>query len=50
MNILCLGGRTVGPALAWDLLQAFLAAEYGQAERYLRRLASFSQLQSMLHE
>src|SRR2546422_241491 len=38
MNILCMGGRTVGPAVAWDLVQAFLAAEYGQAERYLRRL------------
>jgi len=33
MNVLCLGGRTVGPFLAWDLLEAFLAAQYGQAER-----------------
>src|SRR6266404_5181960 len=38
MNILCMGSRTVGPAVAWDLLQAFLAAEYGHPERYLRRL------------
>src|SRR5260370_5516443 len=28
MNILCMGGRTVRPALAWDLLQTLLAAEF----------------------
>ena len=38
MNILCMGGRTVGPAVAWDLLQTFLAAEFSQAVRHLRRL------------
>jgi ribose 5-phosphate isomerase B len=38
MNILCLGGRTVGPSVAWDLVHAFLAAEFSQAERHLRRL------------
>lgn len=26
MNILCLGGRTIGPEVAWDLVQTFLAA------------------------
>ena len=26
MNIICMGGRTVGPAVAWDLVQTFLAA------------------------
>jgi ribose 5-phosphate isomerase B len=39
INILCLGGRIVGPSLAWDLVQTFLAAEFSQAERHLRRLA-----------
>ncbi len=38
MNILCMGGRTVGPAVGWDLVQTFLAAEFSQAERHLRRL------------
>ena len=37
MNIICLGGRVVGPATAWELVQAFLAAENSQAERHLRR-------------
>ena len=26
MNIICMGGRTVGPAVAWDLVQTFLDA------------------------
>src|SRR6516165_5657013 len=39
MNIICLGGRITGLMLAWDLVEAFLAAEFSQAERHLRRLA-----------
>jgi ribose 5-phosphate isomerase B len=46
MNILCMGGRTVGPAVAWDLVQAFLAAEYSQAERHLRRLGKVAALET----
>jgi ribose 5-phosphate isomerase B len=46
MNILCMGGRTVGPELAWDLVQAYLAAEYSQAERHLRRLAKMAGLEN----
>ena len=38
MNILCMGGRTVGPAVACDLVQTFLAARFSSAERHLRRL------------
>jgi ribose 5-phosphate isomerase B len=45
MNILCMGGRTVGPAVAWDLVQAFLAAEFGKAERHLRRLGKVAALE-----
>ena len=37
MNIICLGGRVVGPAAAWELIKAFLAAEYSNEERHLRR-------------
>src|SRR5262245_3490933 len=39
LNIVCMGGRTVGPAVAWDLVETFLAAEFSQAERHLRRLS-----------
>ena len=47
MTILCMGGRTVGPELAWDLVQAYLAAEYSQAERHLRRLHKIAALEDL---
>jgi len=45
MNIICLGGRTVGPSVAWELVQTFLAAEYSQAPRHLRRLSKVAFLE-----
>jgi ribose 5-phosphate isomerase B len=50
MNVLCMGGRTVGPAVAWDLVQTFLAAEYSQAERHLRRIAKVTSLEGETHD
>jgi ribose 5-phosphate isomerase B len=47
MNVLCMGGRTVGPEVAWDLIQAYLAAEYSQAERHLRRLGKVAVLEDI---
>jgi ribose 5-phosphate isomerase B len=46
MNVLCMGGRTVGPAVAWDLVQTFLAAEFSQAPRHLRRLDKIASLEA----
>jgi len=46
LNILCLGGRTVGPAVAWDLVQTFLAATFSQAERHLRRLGKVAAVEA----
>ena len=46
MNIICMGGRTVGPAVAWDLVQTFLSAEFSQAERHLRRLGKVAALEA----
>jgi len=45
MNIICLGGRTIGLFLAWDLLEGFLGAEFSQASRHLRRLAKVASLE-----
>jgi ribose 5-phosphate isomerase B len=45
MNIICLGGRTVGSSVAWDLVQTFLAAEFSQAPRHLRRLSKVASLE-----
>jgi ribose 5-phosphate isomerase B len=47
MNILCMGGRTVGPEVAWDLVQAYLNAEYSQSERHLRRLGKVAALENL---
>jgi len=46
MNILCMGGRTVGPAVAWDLVQTFLAAEFSQGARHLRRLGKVASVEA----
>jgi ribose 5-phosphate isomerase B len=46
MNIICLGGRVVGPEAAWDLIQAFLAAKFTQAERHLRRLGKVAEAET----
>jgi len=45
MNVICMGGRTVGPAVAWDLVQTFLSAEFSQADRHLRRLGKAASLE-----
>ena len=46
MNIICLGGRVVGPMVAWDLVTTFLAADFSQAERHLRRLRKVAALEN----
>jgi ribose 5-phosphate isomerase B len=38
VNVLCLGARVVGSELAFDILRAWLAARFSNAERHLRRL------------
>jgi len=43
-----MGERTVGPAVARDLLDTFLTAEFSQAERHLRRLAKVASLEGQL--
>ena len=46
MNIICLGGRIVGPEAAWDLVEAFLAAKFTHAERHLRRLGKVTEAET----
>jgi len=45
VNVICLGGRTIGPAVAWDLIETFLAARFSGAERHVRRLAKVNALE-----
>ncbi|MHB0914756.1 MAG: RpiB/LacA/LacB family sugar-phosphate isomerase [Thermoleophilia bacterium] len=45
MNLICLGGRVVSPALAWELAQTFIAAGFIGGERHRRRLDKISALE-----
>jgi ribose 5-phosphate isomerase B len=47
MNIMCMGGRTTGPMVAWDLVETYLASEFSQAERHLRRLGKVASLEEV---
>ena len=48
LNLICLGGLVVGQALAWELVQTFLAARFSGAERHCRRLAKVAELESKM--
>ena len=45
MNLLCLGGRVVGFALAWEIIEIYLAAHHLKAERFERRLAKVAAIE-----
>jgi ribose 5-phosphate isomerase B len=45
MNVICLGGRVAGYALAWDLVRAFLSARFAGHERFRRRLAKIEEIE-----
>jgi ribose 5-phosphate isomerase B len=38
MNVLCMGSRVTGPALASEIARAFLGATFTHEERFVRRL------------
>jgi len=48
MNVLTVGARVVGPALASELVRAFLGATYTAEERHARRFAKVQQLEAEL--
>lgn len=45
MNVLCLGARVIGPALAAELVRAFINAKFSGAERHVRRLAKINAIE-----
>lgn len=47
MNVMCMGGRTVGPEVAWEFVETYLASEFSQAERHLRRLSKVAALEEV---
>jgi ribose 5-phosphate isomerase B len=46
VNVLCLGARVIGPALARALVEAFLAASFSGEERHMRRLAKIDAIEN----
>lgn len=46
MNLICLGGRVVDHALAWELTSTFLAAKFSGEERHIHRLEKVRELES----
>lgn len=45
MNILVLGGRVIGPAVAYELVRSFLGARFNHELRHERRLAKIRALE-----
>jgi ribose 5-phosphate isomerase B len=45
VNVLCLGARVIGPALAGDVIRAYLAAEFTGEERHVRRLGKIEAIE-----
>ena len=46
MNVLCIGGRVVGDAIATELVEAFLTAEMGVEIRFHRRLQKLNTIEA----
>ena len=46
MNVLTLGARIIGPALAQDLVRAFLGALFSGEERHARRLEKVKKMEA----
>jgi ribose 5-phosphate isomerase B len=46
LNLICFGGLVIGHAVAWELVQTFLAAQFSGAERFRRRLAKVAALET----
>lgn len=46
MNVICLGGQVIGPALARELIGTFLTASISGAERHKRRLRKVASLEA----
>lgn len=45
VNVLCLGGRVIGPDVAVEIVEAFLRAEVSDEERHVRRRAELAEIE-----
>ena len=46
VNVLCLGARVIGPALAAEIIAAFSLAEFSGEERHVRRLRKIDAIEA----
>jgi ribose 5-phosphate isomerase B len=46
MNVLCLGARVIGPALALEIVMSFLGARFTAEERHQRRLDKINSIEA----
>jgi ribose 5-phosphate isomerase B len=45
VNVLCLGARVIGPALAADVIRSFVSAAFTGEERHVRRLGKITAIE-----
>jgi ribose 5-phosphate isomerase B len=45
VNVLCLGGRVIGPLVAAEIVRAYLGASFSGEERHVRRLAKVMEIE-----
>jgi ribose 5-phosphate isomerase B len=48
MNVICMGGKVIGPALALEPIEVFLAARFSNAERHSRRVGKVAALEEQV--
>lgn len=46
MNVLCLGGRVIGPDLTKDIVKAFLSAQFDGKQSHLNRVEKFKAIEA----
>lgn len=46
MNVLCLGGRIIGEALAREIVREFVGAHFQAEDRFIRRLNKVDQMEA----
>jgi ribose 5-phosphate isomerase B len=44
-NVLCMGGRVIGPLIAAEVLAAFCASTFSGEERHVRRLGKIAEIE-----
>ncbi len=46
MNVLCLGGRIIGEAVARELVRAFVDAQFQEEDRFIRRVDKINTMEA----